>query len=135
IPSIIQCDLPAITFPFMHDVTAGALAPTRIEFRWELPLALLGLRARHGDAAALQALEADRQSTLLHLSSLSPMRGEGDPWAHVLRRLVALGEVYACVLGRPADGAALLQSAAGMGFEYHFAGFRAPACLTLAEGF
>ena len=133
LPSILRSTVAPLAFDLLHDVTAGALAPTRIDFRWMLPLVVRALRARAGDAGALAALDQDRHDTLARLDALSPQRGEGDPWAFLMRRLAALAEVYARVLDRPAEVAEVLDRAAGMHHEYNFAGFRAPACLTVAE--
>jgi hypothetical protein len=145
ISPIVQHPNPAWILDILRELMIGALAQTRIDFQSALPLAVQGLRARQGDAAALQALEDNAKDTLERVRTLSSIlpeetvrilsagRGEGDPWAHELRRLAALAEVYFRVLNRPVEANQLLDKALGLHFSYNFAGFRAPACLTLAE--
>lgn len=133
IPAVVQHERPAWVLDVLRDLVASALTPPRIDFRSALSLTLRGLCARGGDAAALQALEDDRESTIELVRNLSPERGKGDPWAHCLRRLAALAEVYARVLDRAAEAHQLLNEALDVDFQYSFAGYRAPACLTLAE--
>jgi hypothetical protein len=133
IPPIVRHPNPAWILDILRELMIGALAQTSIDFQSALPLAVQGLRARQGDATALLALEDDAKDTLERVRTLSSRRGEGDPWAHELRRLAALAEVYFRVLNRPAEANQLLNKALGLHFSYNFAGFRAPACLTLAE--
>ena len=82
----------------LQDLMAGENHRTRIDFRSAVPLTVLALRARY-DTTALQALEADR-GPRCNGSTISPRSEErAIPWARYLRRLAALVEVYARVLG------------------------------------
>jgi hypothetical protein len=130
---VVQHPDPVWILGVLRELMTGALTRPRIDFRSALPLTVQALQARHGDAAALQALADDRQRTLAQVDNLSPERGEGDPWAHYLRRLAALAEVYALVLDQPVEAQKLLDKALNLHFQYNFAGFRALARLTLAE--
>ena len=96
-------------------------------------MALLGARTRAGDDGARADLDAQRARTVEQAAHLAPKAGEGDPWAHVLRRLIALAEVHATALDRKPDANALLDQALQVPYSCTFAGFRAPACLSLAE--
>ena len=59
----------------------------------------------------------------------SGMRGDSDTWSELLRTFCALAEVKAVLFGE--DAAELIEDARACHTGY--AGFRAPACLTLAE--
>ncbi|HMF94705.1 MAG TPA: NB-ARC domain-containing protein [Vicinamibacterales bacterium] len=113
------------------DVVTAAMGASDVEFSDCLPLTITAVRARSGDAEALGNLETFRVSVEEDVQALEAGRGNGDPWSFKLRRLTGLGEVYAVVLGRPADAQALLLRASKL--PYGFAGFRAKACLALAE--
>ena len=132
IPPIVQHPDPAWILDILQQLMTGALTRTRIDFRSALPLVVRGLRARH-DAAARQALEDDARDTVERLRTFSRERGMADPWAHELRRLAALAEVYCRVLEQSDKANALLDEALDLYYTFNFAGFRAPACLTLAE--
>ena len=56
---------------------------------------------------------------------------EGDPWAHHLRRLIAFAEIEACAMGRVDEASKLM--ACALALPFGFAGFNAPARLTLAD--
>jgi len=133
IPSIVQHSNPAWILDILGELMTGALTRTRIDFRSALPLTVRALRASQGDAQALQELAAERAACADRLRHLSAERGEGDPWAHEVRRMAAFAEIDARVLGRPADAGQLLRQAVALPFHFNFAGFRAPAFLTLAE--
>jgi hypothetical protein len=133
IPPVVQHPEPAWILEVLRKLMTDALKRTRIDFRSALTLVVRGLRARHGDAAALQALENDSKVTVERIRALPPRPREADPWAHGLRRLAALAEVYSRVLDRPAKAKQLLEEALKLHHNYNFSGFRAPACLTLAE--
>ena len=131
----------------VQNIVGAALTVTQIDFEEFLPLAVLGHKARSGDQAAADKLEAFRQRLFQEAaalgagaatsapppSSATPPSGNqpGDSWSHYQRRACALAEVYVLALGRPADAAALLDLACKL--PKGFAGFRAFSALTLAE--
>jgi hypothetical protein len=106
-----------------------ALAPS-IEFEKGLGITVLALGAVAGDHGAAEELELREASELEEISWISPTR-QGDSWGTHKRRLIALAEAYstAPVLGR--DPTELIRRA--LRIPYGFAGYQAPACLTLAE--
>jgi len=108
-------------------------APTRGEFLEGLDIAVLALRVTSGDSASATDLETYRRTALEQAYDLptSPLRGQGDVWATHKRRLAALAEAYSRLLG---DGPAATQLVSvALGLAPGFAGFAAPASLTLAE--
>jgi hypothetical protein len=131
-PVLCHPDAPWV-LDILRDIISGALTPTRIEFGEALPSTLLGLAAAAGDDAALQTLERIASRLLSQRDAMSPARGQGDPWAACMRHLSVLAEVHALLLGRQADAEHLLEAAQSISFDLNFAGFRAPACLRLAE--
>jgi len=108
-------------------------APTRGEFLEGLEIAVLALQALAGDKAAAAELEARRRQAVEDVAALptSPLRGQGDVWATHKRRMVALAEAYT----RLPDGSATAADLAGRAMQIApgFAGFAAPAGLTVAE--
>jgi hypothetical protein len=108
-------------------------APTRGEFLEGLEIAVSALQAVAGDEAAHAEIETRRQLAVEEADALptSPLRGEGDVWATHKRRMAALAEAYT----RLPDGAptAVELAARALGIAPGFAGFAAPASLTLAE--
>jgi len=92
---------------------------------------LLALKVRAGDAGALAAWESYVSQVKQEAASLAPLRGKSDSWGHCLRRLASLAEVIALVLDDRKEALALAQIAQHLPFGY--AGFWAPACLSLAE--
>lgn len=115
----------------MENLCGGALAGSPIAFREGLGCALLGLRAKAGLGSASAQLEGMTAHVAQQCQSLSPMRGEGDPWSYHLRRLIVLAEVFALTLGDRTRARDLLQIALNM--HYGFAGFRSKSMLTFAE--
>lgn len=120
------------------ELTCSALAGSRVDFQQALPLNVLALEAAV-QPAAVRSLEEARDKELSAIAELTTARGtapssgsvgSGDPLASHLRQLSALAEAF-LLLNRPADSTMLLQSA--LSLPYGFAGFRSPACLTLAE--
>jgi hypothetical protein len=115
----------------LKDLATAVLGESRIDFSEFVPLTLHALAARAGDAAAASALDSYRQKVQDAARGIDPGRGKGDPWGFHLRRLTALAEVYSIALERHAEATELLEQA--LGLPYGFAGFRARACLTLAD--
>lgn len=108
-------------------------APTRGEFLEGLDIAVLALQAIAGDAAARTELDTHRDKALEQAAGLppSPIRGQGDAWATHRRRLAALAEAYTQLPGTHATAVELISAALNVAPGY--AGFAAPASLTLAE--
>jgi hypothetical protein len=94
------------------ELAQAALADARIDFRDGLPLALEALRTHAAPAAPEESPDLD-------------------PWAHELRRLAVQAEVRALLLDDRVGAVELIQRA--LALPYGFAGFRATACLSLAE--
>jgi hypothetical protein len=108
-------------------------APTRGEFLEGLDIAVLALRVISGDSASVADLDTYRRDALEQAYDLptSPLRGQGDVWATHKRRLAALAEAHSRLLG---DGPAAIELVSvALGLAPGFAGFAAPASLTLAE--
>ena len=115
----------------LAELSSGALSPSVVHFGQALPLTVLALQGRAGDANANEEFERRRDAARQHADTLSPWRGEGDPWAHHLRRLTALAEIEALVRGHPEVASTLIDCATALPFG--FAGFNAEARLTLSE--
>lgn len=115
----------------MEDLVGGALAGSPIAFRESLGFAVIGLRARAGQPQAGPRLDSMASQVGQQCTTLSPMRGEGDPWSYHLRRLVALAETYALARADFSRAQDFLKLA--LQIPYGFAGFRSKAMLTVAE--
>lgn len=115
----------------MEDLVGGALAGSPIAFRESLGFAVIGLRALAGQSYAAGRLDSIASHVEQQCRSLSPMRGEGDPWSYHLRRLIALAETFTLARGDAIRARALLTLA--LQIPYGFAGFRSKAMLTVAE--
>jgi hypothetical protein len=111
------------------ETVEAALAGAIADFRQALPLTVLALRVRAGDMDAQHRWDDIMNRTRLEVESIAATRG-ADGWAHLKRRLSVLAEIDARVFG---GGAAGLIAADAKKVESAFAGFHAPACLTLAE--
>ena len=110
-----------------------ALAPSALEFQEGLPITVWALQARaDGDTAqaAWEHLEGYRTKVQGVAETLKPKTGPGDSWGSYTRRLAALAQAYH-FLGQDAVAQELLVQAKDL--HYGFAGFQAPAWLTLAE--
>jgi hypothetical protein len=116
-----------------HLGLAVLAAPNRGEFLEGLEIAVLALQAKTGDAAATQELTARRNAAVQQASALPvvPIRGQGDVWGVHRRRLAALAEAVSQLPTGASDAADLADKA--LEIERGFAGFSAPASLTLAE--
>jgi hypothetical protein len=113
------------------EMAAAALAGSTLEFLEGLPLTILALRAAAQMPGALQELETRKEQALIDADRLQQTRRQSDTWGRHKRVLAALASAYARLLGRETDAAALLNKA--LSLPYGFAGFQAPALLTLAE--
>jgi hypothetical protein len=110
-------------------ISSSALAGSRSDFQEALPCAVLAVRAG-SDAQAFAALRAAGDQALEAAAGLASGR-LSDPLARTKRQLAALAESF-WLLGRDGDCAALVQQSLPI-LARGFAGFSAPACLTLAE--
>jgi hypothetical protein len=121
-------------------VIASALVDTGRDFADATHVAVLGLRARiepsgraFFDGQTVQQLAARPPDTLSQVTQTVPVlplsHKQGDPWADHKRSLCAWAEARSVLLH--ADVAKLLDAALQTAPGY--AGFRAPASLTLAE--
>lgn len=118
----------------LPDLASTALIGSRADYREGLGLALLAARAKANQPGALEEFQNFGQKSLELARNLpSHKRGEGDSWAIHRRRLAALAEVNARLLGDAAAALHLLDLVSHPDFSSAFAGFKAPACLTLAE--
>ncbi|MBC8086032.1 MAG: hypothetical protein H7Z40_02105 [Phycisphaerae bacterium] len=108
----------------------GALSTTIVRFGQALPFTVLALRARAGDAAAMDEFARERDAARVKSGGISRAR-EGDPWSHHLRRLIAFAEIETCAFARQDEATDLAGRAKHLRFG--FAGFNAAARLTLAE--
>ena len=129
---------PILRFPdpqwvrrLVRRIATAALTVTSIEFEELLPLAVRGVRARHGDVVAARELEDARERLIQGAATLRPEEGRTDSWSNYQRRASALAEVLAVANDRRNDAADLLRLARQL--PKGFAGYRAPSALTLAE--
>lgn len=108
-------------------------APNRGEFVEGLEIAVLTLQALAADPAAVEEVVARRDAAVQLANALppSPTRGRGDIWGVHRRRLAALAEAFSRLPGGRLDATDLAGRALDVGRG--FAGFTAPASLTLAE--
>ena len=115
----------------LGEIAGGAMAGSRLDFVESLPLTVLAIdpaayRGPHVgfDAAVLDARQ--RAGVLMPGSDR-----EGDAWGEHKRRLGALSEASSRILKGDPTAEQLIGQAVQLPFG--FAGFQAPACLTLAE--
>jgi AAA ATPase domain len=109
----------------------SAFAPAGVRFSEFARLAMLAQRAASGDAGAQVDIEDKRLGAMNQAGALGAVRGQGDLWGHNTRRLAAHAEMLARVVGDTAEAKEWLHQAVELPFGY--AGYRAPACLALAE--
>jgi hypothetical protein len=119
-----------------HLVRLGTVvlsAPDRGEFVAGLGIAVLARLAIAGDPAARRELDDCRDQALTEQQGLPsvPVRGRGDTWGTIRRRLAALAEAYHRIPGCVPDAVELATAAADV--HRGFAGFSAPATMTVAE--
>ena len=115
-------------------ILGAALGGGSVEFEHGLPIAVRALRARCGDAAALQALRAEAEQLNAKAARMSAGRdrASGDVWAHVKRTLMAHAQALGWLLAERERAQGLLDATASIA-DSGFAGYQAPACLALAE--
>src|SRR6266568_3263211 len=109
-------------------IVEAALAGAGRDFTRATHLTLLVLRAAV-DTLSRAALEEEQRRLISEAQHLMPQRGRGDSWAEYRRSMGAIAEARQSVLDEDVFG--LLQQALALPQAY--AGFQAPACLTLAE--
>ncbi|MEA2583625.1 MAG: hypothetical protein QOF33_1710 [Thermomicrobiales bacterium] len=113
----------------------AALSPNRGGYHGALGYAIRALRVEAGVPGALDELDSQRMDAITEAQQLPPpspsIRGQGDTWGLHRRRLAALAEAHAILPGQTAATDELVDLAVHLPFGY--AGFNAPACLTLAE--
>ena len=112
-------------------LVTGAFAPARIRFREGFRIAVQCRRAAAGDPAALAEFERAVQGTRDGAAKLRDARWESDAWGNACRRFACLAEAAATALENHALASALLDEAAAL--PKGFAGYQAPASLTLTE--
>jgi hypothetical protein len=110
---------------FVSTLAEAALAPAPVAFREGPRLAMEALRARVGDAGALERFESRVTQARTAAGELSASRLQADSWGYHCRRLAVVAETEALGLGRGERAAALLARARGLPFG--FAGFRSSA--------
>jgi hypothetical protein len=111
-------------------LAAGAFAPSPIRFREALWIAIEARRALAGAADARPALEQALRQAEAEANQLKDERWKADSWGHHCRRLAAFAEALSRN-GESARAAELLGRAADL--PLGFAGYQAPASLTLAD--
>lgn len=116
---------------FLQVLLDGAFRPGGVPYREPLLVATGALRARSGEKSAQASLDRRREEVLSRTRDLGIGRAEADMWGHHCRRLALLAEAYAVALDDTLTSATLLQTASDL--PYGYAGFQAPASLTLAE--
>lgn len=122
---------PVAARDFARQLVSAALAPPPVAFREGLGVTILALRAAADEPGALARFEQLEQEAAEAIARLEERRWMSDSWGHHCRRLAALAEAEACALDRRDRARALI--AAARDLPRGFAGFRASACLTLAE--
>ena len=116
---------------YARRVTSAAIAPAPIRYREGLRLTVTALLAKGRHADAIETLETRFEGAGRAADSLGRSRWAGDSWGHHRRRFALFAELYAIVFDDRDRAARLLDRAIGMPFG--FAGYNAPANLTLAE--
>jgi hypothetical protein len=122
---------PQHVLELLEVLLGGAFRPGGVPYREPLLVVTEALRARSGDGSAQASLDRRRNETLNRVKDLKDQRNESDTWGHHCRRLALLAEVHAVALRDTHTATTLLQVASDL--PYGYAGFQAPASLTLAE--
>ena len=112
-------------------LVTGAFAPSPIRFREAFRIAIQCCRARAGMADARAELDRTVRETRDAAARLHGTRWESDSWGNYGRRFSCLAEGTAVVLKDKSLAEAYLNEAATL--PVGFAGYQAPASLTLAE--
>jgi hypothetical protein len=113
------------------DICRIAMAESGVEFQEGLGLTALALQAALGDPAATEKLAASTARARDDMGMLSAERGHADTWGRHKRRLGALAEASSRSQQQAHNSQPQLRGA--LGTPFGFAGYQAPACLTLAE--
>lgn len=123
---------PEWTRAVLQELLVVALSPAdRTAFREGLPMAAGAAWARAAGPGVLPRMHARMQEAVDAAREGEASRSRGDPWAHHIRRLGALAEIYRCLLD---DGARAEQLVAEMiELSSGFAGFRYRAWLEAAD--
>jgi hypothetical protein len=139
LPTVIAHPDPNWVRRMLRRIVSALLAPVRGEFLEGVEIAELSLEARTGNATAAAAFDERRTTALADAARLPKGSGTrapgqqrvGDLWALHRRRLTALAE--SCAHLEDERPAAIAMVAAANRIVGGFAGFTAPAYLTLAE--
>jgi hypothetical protein len=125
------------TRTWVRELAQAALITSSPHFREAFGLAVLGLQAHAGVPDVVGRLDTIRRKAegavrrAAEAAESSEIRGLGDSWGFLRRRLAALAEVHALVVEEAALARDLLSRALRpLG---GFAGFRAPALMALPE--
>jgi hypothetical protein len=110
-------------------VLQGSLVGSAPDFVEGLPLAVLAIQAAYGSQPAKERWQQIVGETAAEASAISSGRGR-DEWSHLKRRVAVLAEIEQAH-GRGPDAQHLADLAASI--DAGFAGYRAPASLTIAE--
>ncbi|RME49694.1 MAG: hypothetical protein D6791_00105 [Chloroflexi bacterium] len=108
-----------------------ALTGAGLAFQEGLPFAVLASQTLAGQASAREALDERRQQALADAAALDDARGRSDSWGAHKRRLAALAEAYSILPDSAHEVSELVGLARSI--PRGFAGYLAPAWLTLAE--
>jgi hypothetical protein len=112
-------------------VLSAAMAPSRLVFMESLPITVLACQAKD-DSKWRKQLDTLRDMLVDAVGPLMDEKSAGDTWGSYTRRLAALAQGYH-LLEAEEDANCLLDLGTKLHFGY--AGFQAPAWLTLAEAF
>jgi NB-ARC domain len=118
----------------LERILSAALAGGSVEFEEGLAIAVSALRARAGDGDSRKLLLDQAQGLMDEARRLKPgRRREGsDIWASHKRRMLASAQALCWLLEEDSLASQVLHDALGLA-DSGFAGYQAPACLTLAD--
>jgi len=109
-----------------------ALGGGSVQFGGAVRIAARAFAAQAGDAAAATALRDEAARLATETGTLKPGRDVSDIWGSHKRLLAAHAEALGWLVGDAAAADALVDEALSIA-DSGFAGYQAPACLTLAE--
>jgi hypothetical protein len=112
-------------------VLSAAMAPSRLVFMESLPITVLACQAKD-DSKWRKQLNTLRDMLVDAVGPLTESKSEGDVWGSYTRRLAALAQGYHLL---EAEEVANYLLDLGTKLHFGYAGFQAPAWLTLAEAF
>lgn len=110
-------------------IATSALAGSRSDYQEALPVAVAAVRSK-SDAGAAADWQRAMDDALRGAEELA-LRRRSDPLSRLKRALAASAEA-AHAIGRQVEALALIEAARGI-LRSGFAGYSAPACLTVAE--